>query len=146
MGGCVTDSFTSSLRGAQCIVFGAGVTGAPTISFLRKSGAEVYAVDEKLSADGVLNSLDSINLSKISFAVVSPGWRTDNPLITAVREAGIELMSEIDLAWRVKQVFAPDQRWLALTGTNGKTTAVQMAEAMMVELPAEMLVLRRSKR
>ncbi|MEY2872252.1 MAG: hypothetical protein RL526_392 [Actinomycetota bacterium] len=133
MGGCVTDSFTSSLRGAQCIVFGAGVTGAPTISFLRKSGAEVYAVDEKLSADGVLNSLDSINLSKISFAVVSPGWRTDNPLITAVREAGIELMSEIDLAWRVKQVFAPDQRWLALTGTNGKTTAVQMAEAMMVE-------------
>ena len=133
MGGCVTDSFTSSLRGAQCIVFGAGVTGAPTISFLRKSGAEVYAVDEKLSADGVLNSLDSINLSKISFAVVSPGWRIDNPLITAVREAGIELMSEIDLAWRVKQVFAPDQRWLALTGTNGKTTAVQMAEAMMVE-------------
>ena len=133
MGGCVTDSFTSSLRGAQCIVFGAGVTGAPTISFLRMSGAEVYAIDEKLSTDGVLNSLDSINLSNIAFAVVSPGWRIDNPLIAAARGAGIQLISEIDLAWRAKQVFAPDQRWLALTGTNGKTTAVQMAEAMMVE-------------
>jgi UDP-N-acetylmuramoylalanine--D-glutamate ligase len=97
------------------------------------SGAEVYAIDEKLSTDGVLNSLDSINLSNIAFAVVSPGWRIDNPLIAAARGAGIQLISEIDLAWRAKQVFAPDQRWLALTGTNGKTTAVQMAEAMMVE-------------
>ena len=133
MGGCVTDSFISSLRGAHCIVFGAGVTGAPTISFLKESGARVSVIDEKIAESNVLNSLDSLNLTEISFAVVSPGWRIDNPLISVARTAGIELLSEIDLAWRVKQEKAPDQRWLALTGTNGKTTTVQMAEAMMME-------------
>jgi len=133
MGGCVTDSFVSSLRDAHCIVFGAGVTGASTISFLEASGARVSVIDEKIKQHNVLNSCDSINLSQVSIAVVSPGWRADNPLISEVRSAGIELLSEIDLAWRVKQEIAPDQRWLALTGTNGKTTTVQMAEAMMVE-------------
>lgn len=133
MGGCVTDSFIASLRGARCIVFGSGVTGAPTVSFLQGSGAHVVVVDEKVKEEGVIISLDSLNLSEISFAVVSPGWRPDNALVRAARSAGIELISEIDLAWRVKKEIAPEQRWLALTGTNGKTTTVQMAEAMMVE-------------
>ena len=133
MGGGVTNSFISSLRGAHCLVFGAGVTGAPTISFLKDSGARVSVIDEKIEESNFLNSLDSLNLTEISFAVVSPGWRIDNPLISVARTAGIELLSEIDLAWRVKQEKAPDQRWLALTGTNGKTTTVQMAEAMMME-------------
>ena len=133
MGGCVTDSFLSSLSGAHCIVFGAGVTGAPTISFLQSRGAQVSVVDEKVEEEGVLNTLDALNLSEIKFAVVSPGWRIDNPLILKVQRAEIELISEIDLAWRVKKEIAPEQRWLALTGTNGKTTTVQMAEAMMVE-------------
>jgi UDP-N-acetylmuramoylalanine--D-glutamate ligase len=133
MGGCVTESFISSLRGAHCIVFGAGVTGAPTISFLHDCGARVSVIDEKIEESNVLKSLESVNLSEIAFAVVSPGWHIDNPLISAARSEGITLLSEIDLAWRVKQELAPDQRWLALTGTNGKTTTVQMAEAMLVE-------------
>ena len=87
----MTDSFISSLRGAHCIVFGAGVTGAPTISFLKDSGAHVSVIDEKIEESSVLNSLDSLNLTEISFAVVSPGWRIDNPLISVARTAGIEL-------------------------------------------------------
>ncbi len=66
-------------------------------------------------------------------AVVSPGWHTDHPLIEEARHNGVQVLSEIDLAWRVKLEIAPDQRWLALTGTNGKTTTVQMAEAMLRE-------------
>ena len=57
----------------------------------------------------------------------------DHPLISLVRGAGIEMISEIDLAWKVKQQICPNQRWIALTGTNGKTTTVQMLESMLIE-------------
>jgi len=133
MGGCVNHSFIESLPGKKVLVFGAGVTGAPTIEFLRSRGVHVLVVDEKVSEPGVINSLVNQELMNFSFAVVSPGWKLHHPLIDEVRTNGIEIISEIDLAWRTKCELAPDQRWLALTGTNGKTTTVQMAEAMLRE-------------
>ena len=133
MGGCVSSSFLASLPGSQAIVLGAGVTGAPTVEFLQSRGAIVHVVDEKSREVGVVNSLEGLNLSEFSFAVVSPGWHLDHPFVLKIRAANIALMSEVDLAWRVKCEIAPDQRWLALTGTNGKTTTVQMAEAMLRE-------------
>ena len=125
-------SFISSLRGAQVIVFGAGTTGKPTADFLRDSGAEVLLVDEAIAGPGIVSSLEGVDLTKCTFAVVSPGWRTDHPLITIARAEGVALLSEIDLAWRVKLERNPEQRWIALTGTNGKTTTVQMVEAILV--------------
>lgn len=133
MGCCLIVSFLSQLYGARALVFGAGVTGAPTVSFLKSKGAEVFVVDEKITQPGVHNTLEGIDLSTIALAVVSPGWHRDNRLIAQAQGAGIEILSEIDLAWRTKLEIAPDQRWLALTGTNGKTTAVQMTEAILIE-------------
>jgi len=133
MGGCVNQSFIDSLRGAKCILFGAGVTGAPTLEFLKSNGATVISVDEKVQDNGIKSTLDNKDLVGVSFAVVSPGWRVDHPLISLVRGAGIELISEIDLAWKVKEQICPNQRWIALTGTNGKTTTIQMLESMLVE-------------
>jgi len=133
MGGCVSSSFLDGLKGAQTLVFGAGVTGAPTIDFLTSRGSHVIVLDEKVVAPDVHNSLDSIDVSSLYCAIVSPGWQKDHPWIQHVRNQGIEIISEIDLAWRYKSACAPDQRWLALTGTNGKTTTVQMAEAMLQE-------------
>lgn len=133
MGGCVTSSFLQSLPGKKALVFGAGVTGAPTIEFLRTRGVEVLVVDEKVSETGVVNSLSNVDLKSFSLAVVSPGWKLHHPLIQEIRANGLEIISEIDLAWRTKCEVAPDQRWLALTGTNGKTTTVQMVEAMLRE-------------
>jgi UDP-N-acetylmuramoylalanine--D-glutamate ligase len=133
MGGCVTSSFLQSLPGKKALVFGAGVTGAPTIEFLRTRGVEVLVVDEKVSETGVVNSLSNVDLKSFSLAVVSPGWKLHHPLIQEIRANGLEIISEIDLAWRTKCEVAPDQRWLALTGTNGKTTTVHMVEAMLRE-------------
>ena len=133
MGGCVTSSFLQSLPGKKALVFGAGVTGAPTIEFLRTRGVEVLVVDEKVSETGVINSLSNVDLKSFSLAVVSPGWKLHHPLIQEIRANGLEIISEIDLAWRTKCEVAPDQRWLALTGTNGKTTTVHMVEAMLRE-------------
>ena len=126
-------SFIASLRGAQVIVFGAGTTGKPTSDFLRDNGAEVLLVDEEITDSGIISSLDGVDLANYAFAVVSPGWRTDHPLLRIARTSGMALLSEVDLAWRVKLERNPDQRWIALTGTNGKTTTVQMVEAILVE-------------
>lgn len=132
VGGCVKVSFISSLSGKSVVVFGAGVTGAPTIDFLRSKNVKTILIDEKLSGQGIFNDFSQVNLAAVDFAVVSPGWKVDNPLISELKNAGKNVISEIDLAWRVKQEIKPQQKWLALTGTNGKTTAVQMAEAMLV--------------
>ena len=133
MGGCVSQNFIDSLRGAKCILFGAGVTGAPTLDYLKSKGATVISVDEKVQGDGIKHTLEKKDLVGVGLAIVSPGWRVDHPLISLVREAGIEMISEIDLAWKVKQQICPNQRWIALTGTNGKTTTVQMLESMLIE-------------
>ncbi len=126
-------NFIDSLKGAKCILFGAGVTGAPTLDYLKSKGATVISVDEKVQGDGIKHTLEKKDLVGVGLAIVSPGWRVDHPLISLVREAGIEMISEIDLAWKVKQQICPNQRWIALTGTNGKTTTVQMLESMLIE-------------
>lgn len=125
--------FLESLKGSQTLVFGAGVTGTAAADFLRDFGSEVHVIDEREENSKVVKSLDGISLSKQRMAVVSPGWRLDNPLVRSAREAGIEILSEIDFAWRVKNEIRPEQIWISLTGTNGKTTTVQMAEAMLLE-------------
>jgi len=129
----VSQNFIDSLKGAKCILFGAGVTGAPTLDYLKSKGATVISVDEKVQGDGIKHTLEKEDLVGVGLAIVSPGWRVDHPLISLVRGAGIELISEIDLAWKVKQQICPNQRWIALTGTNGKTTTVQMLESMLIE-------------
>ena len=129
----MSQNFIDSLKGAKCILFGAGVTGAPTLDYLKSKGATVISVDEKVQGDGIKHTLEKEDLVGVGLAIVSPGWRVDHPLISLVREAGIEMISEIDLAWKVKQQICPNQRWIALTGTNGKTTTVQMLESMLIE-------------
>jgi UDP-N-acetylmuramoylalanine--D-glutamate ligase len=133
MGGCVSQNFIDSLQGAKCILFGAGVTGAPTLNYLKSRGATIISVDEKVEGEGIKQSLEKEDLAGVSLAIVSPGWRVDHPLILLVRAAGIEILSEIDLAWKVAQQLSPNQRWIGLTGTNGKTTTIQMLESMLIE-------------
>mgnify|MGYP003327111910 FL=1 len=122
--------FLESLRGAKVLIFGAGVTGKPSEDFLRNRGAEVLVLDERENNEGVRNSIEGLAFADFDFALVSPGWKPSHPWLEVVRSAGVSLISEIDLAWRVKSEIAPHQRWIGLTGTNGKTTTVQMAEAM----------------
>ena len=125
-------SFISSLSDKSIVVFGAGVTGRPTIEFLNAKAAKTILIDEKIAGPEIHSDLSEVDLAEVDFAVVSPGWKVDNPLILQLQQADVPVISEIDLAWRVKQEIRPEQKWLALTGTNGKTTAVQMAEAMLV--------------
>jgi UDP-N-acetylmuramoylalanine--D-glutamate ligase len=125
-------TFINSIRGKKILVFGAGVTGASVKRFLEARGATTFLIDESEKVEGTTN-FQKINLEEIQLGIVSPGWKLDHPFISRSKAVGIELISEIDLAWRVKSELNPTQVWLGLTGTNGKTTTVQMAEAMLLE-------------
>ena len=120
-------NFVQSLAGKNCLVIGAGVTGMACHTALVDFGANSKLFDEKVKAGAdVINQIPS----NVELAVVSPGWREDHPVISQLRSDGVEILSEIDFAWQVKQVLAPSQKWIALTGTNGKTTTIKMVESI----------------
>ncbi|WP_329093088.1 UDP-N-acetylmuramoyl-L-alanine--D-glutamate ligase [Streptosporangium sp. NBC_01469] len=62
--------------------------------------------------------------------IVTTGWPPHHPLLAAAAAAGIEVIGEVELAWRLRPEGAAP--WLALTGTNGKTTAVRMLTSMLL--------------
>jgi UDP-N-acetylmuramoylalanine--D-glutamate ligase len=77
---------------------------------LREAGVEVF-----VDSDG-LALLDGVRT-----VVKSPGVPREAPVIAAALDRGIAVMGELELAWR-----ALPNRFLAVTGTNGKTTTVEM--------------------
>ena len=118
---------------AQILVLGGGVTGSSVAQVLSNMGAEVSIYDENESssfefARVTINELSNINWAA---AIVSPGWRPSHPLIADLRNREIPLLNEIDLAWEIKRQVAPEQKWLAVTGTNGKTTTVELTESIL---------------
>jgi UDP-N-acetylmuramoylalanine--D-glutamate ligase len=61
--------------------------------------------------------------------VASPGWRPSHPIFTNAVARGVPIIGEVELAWRLRPPRAAP--WLALTGTNGKTTTVRMLESIL---------------
>ncbi|MGA8247096.1 MAG: Mur ligase family protein, partial [Nocardioides sp.] len=130
--------------GVRAVVAGFGVSGFAAADNLTHLGASVVALDESASGKeekaellGVLGA--DIRLGAGSTAtlpegadllVVSPGWRPSADLLVQARERGIPVWGEVELAWRLRDPeHAPP--WLAVTGTNGKTTTVQMLDAIL---------------
>ncbi len=123
--------------GRRVVVAGAGAAGEAAARALLRLGAGVTVVDrassartEALAAGGAAIALGAqAPPVGTDLLVVSPGWRPDAPLLTAAAAAGVEVIGEVELAWRLR---GPDPApWLALTGTNGKTTTVRMLESML---------------
>jgi UDP-N-acetylmuramoylalanine--D-glutamate ligase len=120
-------NFVQSLAGKNCLVIGAGVTGMACQEALVNFGANSKLFDEKVKTGAdIVNEIPG----GVELAVISPGWRDDHLVISKLRSDGVEILSEIDFAWQVKQVLAPSQKWIALTGTNGKTTTIKMVESI----------------
>ena len=115
------------------LIAGGGVTGSSIAAFLSSRGALVFIADEDpnlLSKFPILRP-ETVVVEEFSAVIVSPGWNENHPLLRDAMRAGIEILNEIDIAWNLAQEIAPHQKWLALTGTNGKTTTVEMAAAML---------------
>ncbi|MGW6691671.1 UDP-N-acetylmuramoyl-L-alanine--D-glutamate ligase [Streptomyces sp. NPDC054961] len=75
--------------------------------------------------------------------VTSPGWKPDSPLFAAAAAAGVDVVGDVEIAWLLRET-AEDLRaarsgeprrepapWLAITGTNGKTTTTQMLASIL---------------
>ncbi|GII22086.1 UDP-N-acetylmuramoyl-L-alanine--D-glutamate ligase [Planosporangium mesophilum] len=124
--------------GRRVLVAGAGVAGAAAARALLAAGAEVTVVDradgpalEELRAAGAKTAVgDGTDLvGAVTDVVVSPGFPPHHPLAVTALAAGLEVYSEPELAWRLRGPDAP--AWLAVTGTNGKTTTTTMLASIL---------------
>ena len=135
---------SASWDGLRVCVAGIGVSGFPAARALVRLGARVTVVDaragdaergraEELRAWGVavrLGDADTVP-EGTQLVVTSPGWRPGAHLLTAARSAGVPIIGEVELAAQVASTMDATPPWLALTGTNGKTTTVRMLAAML---------------
>ncbi|CAB4756851.1 unannotated protein [freshwater metagenome] len=136
--GCFTImSYIAELKNKNILIIGAGTTGKSVARYLENIGARFQIIDEKAATlDGaeILNNVPEDE--SFDLAIVSPGWRKDHSIIENLSAKGIEVISEIDFAWNLKMELNPEQKWVALTGTNGKTTTVQMLESILISAGA----------
>ena len=134
-----------SWDGVRAVVAGFGVSGFAAADNLTHMGAHVVALDEAsdedraekaellelLGADVRLGEGTTLALpDDVDVLVTSPGWRPDAPLLAQAAARGVPIWGEVELAWRLRdpENAAP---WLAVTGTNGKTTTVQMLDSIL---------------
>lgn len=124
----------------NALVIGFGVSGRSASEWLLGNGWKVYAVDRQaeeqaknnesraLLAKGVLLSNENtpLDVGRFQLAVISPGIPLTHPLVLQAKGKGIEVVGEIELALRTLQ--AP---LLAITGTNGKTTATLLTTYLL---------------
>lgn len=135
----------SPWRQATVVVAGLGTSGFAAADGLLDLGARVIVLDASESAANrekatVLEMLDAtVRLGPgatdtlppdVDLVVTSPGWLPSSPLLRQAALRGIPIWGEVELAWRMS---LPDREvpWLAVTGTNGKTTTVGMVESML---------------
>lgn len=119
-------NFIESLAGTNCLILGAGVTGRAVENALIKFGANVITYDENKDTNNKAKEIPN----DINLVVVSPGWKIDHQLVLDYQRRGTAVLGEIDFAWKVKKILAPKQKWIGLTGTNGKTTTIKMVESI----------------
>ena len=142
------NSWHADWRDLRVVVLGLGVTGFSVADTLAELGAKVLVVAEKADEE-LVDILDVIGVTHlvgaeaaglpmavIDFApeliVTSPGVRPENQLLNWAQSSGIDIWVDIELAWRVRDKNQKVADWITVTGTNGKTTTVQMVESMLI--------------
>ena len=138
------------LNGKKVLVFGSGISGEAAAVLLDRKGADIVLYDgnEKLDADRikseisekaaqagghptgtvsvVLGEFPETMLDELDLTVMSPGVPTDLPVVEKMRDKGIPIWGEIELAYVCGKGDV-----LAITGTNGKTTTTSLLGQIM---------------
>lgn len=127
------------VTGKKVLVFGPGISGIGAVKLLEDHGAEVVLYDGNESLDQaslreqlgekttiVLGEFPEHLLEELELVVLSPGVPTDLPVILAMKEHGIQVIGEVELAYAFGKGDV-----LAITGTNGKTTTTSLLGEIM---------------
>lgn len=127
----------TSLAGKSVAVFGLGASGRATAAALAAGGAEVAAWDDKYEMVAAADAagIDIIDLhdaawNDFSCLVLAPGVPLTHPephwTVRKARNAGVEVIGDIELFCRERRRHAPDAPFVAITGTNGKSTTTAL--------------------
>ena len=138
-------SWHGNWSGLSAVVLGLGKSGFSVADTLIELGVKVTVIANQFDPETldlaeligatVLQGdepelLDSLS-TKPDFAVVSPGFKPSHPLVVALQTTGVELLSDIDLAWALRDKTPRIAKWLTITGTNGKTTTSELLAHML---------------
>ena len=129
--------------GELVVAAGAGVTGLPVVRWLAGRGARVVVTANRAAPPELAAIAGDVTFGGdlaepppgTTLVVTSAGIPPSNPLLTAAAAAGVEVIGEVELAWRIDRLGVPvgaaARPWLVVTGTNGKTTATGMLESIL---------------
>ncbi|MGA0565805.1 UDP-N-acetylmuramoyl-L-alanine--D-glutamate ligase [Rathayibacter sp. KR2-224] len=141
-------SWRSEWDGLRVVVLGLGVAAFSSADTLTELGADVLVVadayhEERARLLDVIGArLHVGDLSVVPGAVtefapevvvVSSGrFHPDHPVLAWAEQAGVAVWSDVELAWRVRDKIEPAAEWICITGTNGKTTTVELTATFLV--------------
>ncbi|HSR80581.1 MAG TPA: UDP-N-acetylmuramoyl-L-alanine--D-glutamate ligase, partial [Hyphomicrobiaceae bacterium] len=127
----------TTFAGRTVAVFGLGRSGLATCRALLAGGAAVVAGDdtarsrEAATAAGIaVKDLAAADWSRFAALVLAPGVPLTHPAphwtVKQARAAGVEVIGDIELFCRQRAASAPDAPFVAITGTNGKSTTTAL--------------------
>jgi len=137
----LTEALPATWTRGEIAVVGLARSGRAAAELLARAGASVYASDagsgdavqhaarvlEPLGVAVQLGGHDLARIAASALVVASPGVPPDAPPLAAARAAGRQIVSELEIALE----FLPHQRYIAITGTNGKTTTTAITHRLL---------------
>jgi len=132
----------TAFAGKKVAIFGLGGSGLASASALLAGGADVIGWDDsaeavtKATSAGIPSGdLRQLDWSKISALVLAPGVPLTHPAphwtVALARAAGVEVVGDIELFCRERRARAPKAPFVAITGTNGKSTTTALVAHLL---------------
>ncbi len=127
----------TTLAGKNVAVFGLGTSGLATCAALRAGGARAIAFDDDATkvAAAATRGVATADLRKLDWGgiaalVLSPGVPLTHPTphwsVALARNAGVEVIGDVELYCRERRAVVPGAPFVAVTGTNGKSTTTAL--------------------
>jgi UDP-N-acetylmuramoylalanine--D-glutamate ligase len=134
----------TSFAGKTVAVFGLGGSGLASCYALKAGGAEVIACDDSIDrmvqatqAGFITADLRTVSWGNFAALILTPGVPLTHPrphwTVLAAQQAGVEVIGDVELFCRERRLHAPHSHFVAITGTNGKSTTTALVAHLIRE-------------